>query len=58
MQLRHGCFELGRDESEWLMLDAKGLIEVDRFGYQIGVKLVQVVVEKSSEIFRQIIRLL
>ena len=40
------------------MLDAKGLIEVDRFGYQIGVKLVQVVIEKSSEIFRQIIRLL
>ena len=58
LQLGHGRLELGRNQRQRLMLDRERLEQVNRFGHQVSIKLVQVVAEQRGEIFRHFLGLL
>lgn len=46
----HRGFELGWDESEGLVFNSKGGVELDGFGDEVGVELVETVVEERGEV--------
>jgi len=58
LQSRHGGLELRGDQGEGFVFDTHLRVQLDGFWDQIRVKLVQTLIEESSEVARQLVRLL
>ena len=54
----HGGFKLRRDQGQRLVLDSHLRVELDGFGDEVGVELVEALVEEGGEVARQLVRLL
>jgi len=46
------------NQSQRLVLDSHGLVEINCFGYEVGVERVEVVIEQGREVLGQVIGLL